>query len=139
MKLLIKKYWDDAKIPTRNKSNDTGLDLYCNETVCIPPHSCKLVGTGIAVQPTPDYFTVITSRSSAYKRGLQVNVGIVDTGYRGELKIQVVNITDNPVTVRKGDRVAQLLVIPLVLPQVEIVDSLNETNRGSDGFGSSGR
>lgn len=139
MKLLIKKCCDDATIPRRNKSNDTGLDLFCNETVCIPPHSCKLVGTGIAVQPTPDYFTVITSRSSAFKRGLQVNVGIVDTGYRGELKIQVVNITDNPVTVRKGDRVAQLLVIPLVLPQVEVVDDLAETNRGSDGFGSSGR
>lgn len=125
--------------PFKKHPTDTGLDLFCATTMCIPPHSCRLMPTGVRMELDVGYWGLITSRSSSYKQGIQVNNGIIDNSYRGEMKVQIVNITDAPITVEKGTRVAQLIFFPLVIPLVEYTHDLNDTSRGNGGFGSTGK
>lgn len=133
-----------AKLPKRAHSTDAGADLFAwfdNPTVYeidIYPGEQKLVDTGIAVKIPYGYAGFIYNRSSQGKRNVIIPhaVGIIDTDYRGNLKVLLKNISEDPYKIELGDRIAQLVIAPIVLPTFE--DIWNDTARGIGGFGSTG-
>ena len=102
-----------------------------------------LVPTGIAIAlPSADYVALVFARSGlGIKKGvcLSNGVGVIDSDYRGEIGVGLVNLGDEPYTIQPGDRIAQLMVVPVVQPTITVVDELDETDRGAGGFGSPGR
>lgn len=134
----------DAFMPTRAHATDAGLDLYAMEDKVIWP-DCKVgdgmvFDTGVHIEIPRGYYGKIESKS-----GLNVNHGIVscggviDEGYTGSIKVKLYNLGMRGYAVRKGDKIAQLIIQPYLAPELELVSHLDETERGSRGFGSSGR
>lgn len=132
---------EQARLPTFSYDDDAGLDLIVSENTTIPPGQFIDIQHDVAVQLPEHTWGMITGRSSALRRlGLLINQGVIDAGYRGPLFAGVWNLTDSPVVVWKGERIAQLILIPneTRLYRPVQVDRLNETPRGTDGFGSTG-
>lgn len=136
---------DGAVAPTRAHPGDAGWDLYVHHPVwpdfVIDPGEFVDIPCGVRAKLPPGTWAMLTGRSSTLrKKGLMVNQGVIDNGYHGELYAGVWNLTQHPVVVERGERLAQLILLPLthVLPQV--VTDLGEPNdaRGTDGFGSTG-
>lgn len=144
MHVNFKKMHPDAIIPTRANPNDAGLDIYALEDVVIQP-TIRSIGqarirTGIAVEIPEGYYGKVSSRSGlAFKDGMFSFDGTIDSGYRGEIGVLLYNTTDHRYRVRKGDRIAQLLIIPCVVADPIEVYELSESHRGENGFGSSGK
>jgi dUTP pyrophosphatase len=137
MILKVKKLENDAKLPERKREGDAGLDLYCIEDFEIEPNEIKIVRTGIAIEIPKGYFGMIKDRSGLASKGLHVLAGIIDENYRGEIKIVLINLGKEKLKFEKYSRIAQLLIIPYL--KVEIEESeLSQTERGENGFGSSG-
>lgn len=143
--LKIKKMRENAVIPRRATQGSAGMDLYaCIENeITVKPHECVKFPTGIAIAlPSADYGAFIFARS-----GLSVNhglapancVGVVDSDYRGEIMVGLVNQFDTPYTVEPGERIAQMVIMPVALPEIEECDTLDDTERGDGGFGHSGK
>ena len=132
---------EGAVLPQRKYERDAGLDLVVSQTVDIPPNQFVDIHCGVSVQLPEWSWGLITGRSSTLrKRGLMVNQGVIDEGYRGELFAGVWNLTDSTVRVNKGERIAQLIVLEnstrTLYPMV--TDHLNGSERGANGFGSTG-
>ncbi|MEJ2868122.1 dUTP diphosphatase [Actinomycetospora sp. OC33-EN08] len=129
-------------VPDRAHPDDAGLDLRTTVDVEIAPGDRVLVGTGVAVALPPGHVGWVCPRSGLAVRsglGLVNAPGVVDAGYRGEIRVCLVNHDPRePVSLRRGDRVAQLVVQRVELPAVRVVDALPDTVRGSGGFGSTG-
>lgn len=144
-KLFIKKMRDGATLPTRATDGSAGLDLYAciDAPVKIEPHKCVQIPSGIAVAlPDKSCAAFVFARSGlARKHGIApVNaVGVIDSDYRGEIIVGLVNHFDESYVIEPGDRVAQLVIMPVFTPEIEEVSKLDETLRGDKGFGSSGR
>ncbi len=142
--IKIKKLRENAKIPFRATPGSAGMDLYAciEEPVLIEPQKIAVIPTGIAVElESADYVALIYARSGlAIKHGIAPAncVGVVDSDYRGEVCVGLVNQTDEPFTVQPQDRIAQMVIAPVELPRIEIVDELGGTERGAGGFGSTG-
>ena len=143
--LKIKKLRDNAVIPQRATSGSAGIDLTAciDAPVTIEPHKCAQIPSGIAIElPNENYGAFVFARSGiSRKHGIApVNaVGVIDSDYRGEVIMGLINHFDEPYTIEPGDRVAQLVVMPVApLPVLE-VSELDETDRGEGGFGSTGR
>lgn len=136
----IKKRNHSAVIPYRTHGDeDAGYDLVCIENKIIWPHSCVEVDTGWDIKIPDGYWGSIKSRSSTFaKRKLMVLEGIIDPGYTGKLSAIVFNTTFFPKRVRKGDRLVQIIIIPMVQTAFLVRTSLPETKRGRGGFGSTG-
>jgi dUTP pyrophosphatase len=118
---------------------DAGLDIRSNECVYIPQKESRLIETGIKIQIKEGYVGLIWSRSGlSVKHGIEVGAGCIDASYRGEVKIQLFNHSYNPVEINKGDKIAQLLTIPIHVELYTLVQELDETTRGDAGFGSTG-
>ncbi len=129
-------------LPTRAHTHDAGLDLYAAEAQVIAPGERATVGTGIAVEIPPGHAGLVLPRSGlAHRHGIAlVNApGLIDAGYRGEIRVVLLN-TDRRETfsVSVGDRIAQLVLVRIQTPPVLEVDEVGESERGSGGFGSSG-
>lgn len=145
MQIKIKKVNPNAKTPTRGSDQAAGYDLYaCLETenVTIDAHKTVKVPTGLSMAIPEGYFGAIFARSGlAAKQGLRPAncVGVIDSDYRGEFMVMLHNDTDESKTVENGDRVAQLVVMPFMPVDFEETDSLDETQRGAGGFGSTGK
>lgn len=143
--LKIKKLKENAKIPMRATEGSAGMDLYAciSEPVLIAPHEIQLIPTGIAIAlESPDYVAYIYARSGlAIKHGIAPAncVGVIDSDYRGEVCVGLVNQTEKAFTVNPGERIAQMVISPVILPVIEEVDELDDTDRGAGGFGSTGR
>lgn len=137
--LKIKKMAEAATLPTRAHPGDAGLDLYGAEDALIEPKQGKLLRTGIAIELEPGFVGLVADRSSLAKRGLKTAGGVIDSGYRGEIHIVLWNISGEPIHIKAGERVAQLLIIPVATPAVQEATELNDTSRGAKGFGSSGK
>jgi dUTP pyrophosphatase len=129
----------DAVLPTRAHPNDAGLDLYLAEDVVIGPAAGRTVRTGIALAIPEGHVGLVADRSSMAKKGLKTAGGVIDAGYRGEILIVLWNLSREEATLSKGERVAQLLILPIATPAVRETDSLDDTARGLKGFGSSGK
>lgn len=140
---------ENAIAPTRNKSTDAGLDLYALNDTFIELGSTVVVKTGISINIPQGYVGKIEDRSSLAAKGLRTGAGVVDAGYAGEIGVVIHNLTSqlaaDPVLfrrgyqIRRGDKIAQLLLQPVEMPAVEVVGRLWNSERGTNGFGSSGR
>ena len=147
MKIPCKKLRENAILPTRGTALAAGVDLYAllpdgQESAAVAPQGKYLFPTGIAVEIPEGYVGLVFARSGiATKRQLAPAncVGVIDADYRGECTVALHNDTDAPRTVAPGDRIAQLMVVPVVRPELVRVDALDETERGAGGFGSTGR
>lgn len=128
-----------AKLPQRAHPTDAGADLFALEAHEIYPGEQKLVDTGVAVKIPPGFAGFIFNRSSQGKKGITIphSVGVIDADYRGNLKVLLKNISEDPYTIEPGDRIAQLVVQRVELPQFR--DAWNDTQRGTGGFGSTGK
>ena len=116
-----------------------GYDLHTVERATVFPNEVVTIGTGVGFQIEPGYVGFIRARSStSAKRGLNVVAGIVDSDYRGEVRLIVHNMTDNVVEVDSGTRLAHILFMPVATPELEEVYELSATERGEGGFGSTG-
>ena len=141
--LLIKKLRDDAIVPTRAYDGDAGLDLAACERVELGPGERALVGTGLAVAIPEGHAGLVQPRSGlASRHGITIvnTPGLVDSGYRGELKVILLNTDEHEAfVVEPGMRIAQLVVMPVPLVDPVEVDELPESERGVRGFGSSSK
>lgn len=137
--LKVKRLSPDATLPTvAHPGEDIGYDLYSAEELTIPAHGAAGVHTGIAIEFTPAAGGIVKTRSGLAKKRLLCNAGVIDAGYRGEVIVLMENLGAEPYTLRKGDKIAQLLEHPF--PAGDVVESeLSEANRGAKGFGSTGR
>jgi len=129
---------ETAQRPTRATEGAAGLDLYADETLTIPEYRRAWVSTGIAVAIAPGYVGLVWPRSGLAGKGLDTSAGVIDCDFRGELKVLLVNGSHERKTVKAGDRIAQLLIMPVGMPNVIEVDALPATERGENGFGSTG-
>jgi len=136
--LRCKQLNKEAQLP-RWALGDAGYDLYSIETTVIEPHQKKLISTGIAVAIPNDYVGLVWPRSGvSSKTGLTTDAGVIDASYRGEVKVLLINTGTKPETIESGTRIAQLVIVPIFSMKPMFVDNLDETNRGNDGFGSTG-
>lgn len=144
MKINIKLLNENAEIPTRGSEYAAGYDLYAfieDGPVAILPHTTVKIGTGIAIELGKDTFGAIFARSGlATKEGLRPAncVGVIDADYRGECIIALHNDSELTKFIYSGDRIAQLVILPFIPVEFNMVDKLSETVRGSGGFGSTG-
>ena len=133
---------DGAIAPTRAHDTDAGLDLYSLQSANIPPGGRELVSTGVHVAIPPGYVGMICPRSGlAHKHGLTVlnAPGIIDAGYTGEIKVNLHNTGDEVYWAETGTRIAQLVITPIPDAHLVQVDSLDTTERGDNGHGSTGQ
>lgn len=144
MILKIKKLNENAVIPAMATPGSAGMDLRAciDSDVIINPGERALISTGLAIALESNaYVAYIYARSGlAVKSGITLAncVGVIDSDYRGELKVGLVNISDKPFTVSNGERIAQLVIAPVIVPEVLEVSELDETERAAGGFGSTG-
>ena len=135
---LLNEY---AQLPTRGSKDAAGLDLYCPFHIKVPADSQKKIPLGIAVEIPQGYMGLLVPRSSMSKTPLRCanSVGIIDADYRGELSIAYENISCSDYTIFRGDRIAQLIIVPIAIVDVEEAQTLSETERGDGGYGSTGK
>lgn len=139
--LRVKKLTEDAQVPSYQSDGAAGLDLYSIENRQLDPHDGAIIKTGIAMAIPPGYVGVIHDRSSmAAERGIHTLAGVIDSDYRGEIGIVLYN-TSAALSrrIHKGDRIAQILIVPCPQFTITTVDDLDETKRGDGGFGSTGK
>ena len=149
MKLKIKalspKIGQEIPAPFYASAGAAAMDLHAciDAAVTIPAGERRMIPTGIAIAlPSADYVALVYARSGlGVKHGVAPAncVGVIDSDYRGELTVGLVNHGDVPYTIQPGDRIAQLMVLPILRPTLTVVEELDETERGSGGFGSTGR
>ena len=139
MKLKIKRL-ADVPLPAYAHQGDAGLDLTAKTGVFILPGTTKKVGTGIAVEIPPGYAGLVLPRSGLSMEGITLAncVGLIDSGYRGEISLPLHNMRPNGYQLEPGTRCAQLVIVPVAICELLEVDELSESARGSDGFGSTG-
>ena len=143
--LKVKLVREGAQLPKRETVGSAGHDLRAciEEDLIIPAGEGVRLPTGIAIEmESAEYVAIIASRSSmAYKSGIAMGngIGVIDSDYRGEISVFLRNNSDTDFVVHPGDRVAQLLLMPVALPEIIEVDELSDTERGAGGFGSTGR
>ena len=142
--IRVKKLNERAIIPTYGSAEAAGSDLYAclDENVTIAPGEIVWIPTGIALEVPKGCAGLIYARSSlGVKRGLAPanKVGVIDSDYRGEIRVVLLNHGTESQTIQHGDRVAQFVVTPVLTPAYEVVEELSDTNRGEGGFGSTGK
>ena len=166
MKLIVKTLTDDAIIPTYGSVDAAGLDLYASSDYLILPNTRDCISTGIAIEwarsnefqdkfqdkfqdefqdkfqdenPENFYMRIAPRSGLAYKHGIDVGAGVIDFGYRGEIKVILFNHGDNEFIIKKGDRIAQAILTRIIrFSEIITSDTLSDTQRGSGGFGSTG-
>ena len=137
--LYIKKLDANATLPTRGSSEAAGYDIYSIDNVNIPPFGRKLISTGIAMTVPEGTYGQLAPRSGlAVKKGIHVGAGIIDRDYTGEVKVLLMNLSSDPVDIELNERIAQLILKKIETPEIVEVEELNDTLRGSGGFGSTG-
>lgn len=133
-----------AKAPTvAHPGEDLGYDVFAAEAVALEPRGHALVSTGIAIECTSPagepMGALLRDKSSMASRRLVLTGGVIDSGYRGEIKVLMENLGDQPATIRAGDKIANLIPYPVLTDEVKVVEELAESSRKAGGFGSSGR
>ncbi len=142
--LKVKLLSTSAKAPTvAHPGEDLGYDIYSAESLTLEARGHAIVSTGIAVEcfsPAGEAMgALLRDKSSMAARRLVLTGGVIDAGYRGEIRVLIENLGDLPATIRAGDKLANLIPYPVLTGEVQTVDDLNESSRKAGGFGSSGR
>ncbi len=141
LSIKIKKLNEDARIPFRQTEGSSGYDLYSNEDTIIKPNDIVLVSTGISIEIPVGYEAQVRPRSGlAVKKGITVlnTPGTIDADYRGEVKVILINFGKKIVSLKKHERIAQLVFQKIETINFVLEENLTETKRGTNGFGSSG-
>ena len=136
--MKVKKLHPDALLPRRAHPTDSGADLFALQRTVLPPRAVSHVHTGVAIELAPGTSGIIWGKSSVESKGIKAMAGLVDAPYRGELIVCMYNLTDMEFVFEKGQKVAQLVVLPTLYPDFEEAAELSDTARGSGGFGSTG-
>ncbi|OGW04609.1 MAG: hypothetical protein A2W77_07590 [Nitrospinae bacterium RIFCSPLOWO2_12_39_16] len=136
--LKIKRLNNHAKLPTRAYNGDLGYDLYAAERYVINPAEQKAVGTGISVEFPKEWGGVIKDRSSMAAKRIYTSAGVIDNGYRGEIKVLLRNESKVAFIVEAGDKIAQMIPIPVIDWEITETD-IQDSDRNTNGFGSSGK
>jgi dUTP pyrophosphatase len=137
--LLVKKNFEDSKIPCRADNGSVGYDLYSYESVTLPSGKRIIIDTGISFTVPDGTYGRIAPRSGlALKNGIDVMAGVIDPSYTGPVKVILFNTDSSDFKIEKGDKIAQLILEKVSTPEIKIVDKLEKTTRGTSGFGSTG-
>ncbi|NBS80144.1 MAG: dUTP diphosphatase [Betaproteobacteria bacterium] len=130
---------DSDYLPKRANARDAGADLRSTQSLDIYPGETKLIDTGVAVKIPEGFAGFVFNRSGQGKKQIILlnGVGVIDSDYRGNIKVALKNISDDKYEINIGDRIAQLVIIPIIT--CDFVDSWNDTKRGTGGFGSTGK
>jgi dUTP pyrophosphatase len=139
MKIKIKKLKENAKLPKYHHPGDVGMDMYALETVTIQPGERYRFYHGFALEFPEGYGAFVKDKSGISALGFHQIGGIFDAGYRGEYNTLLVNLSDKPYTFEEGDKVAQLVIMPVNIGELEEVEELSESVRGEGAFGSTGK
>ena len=137
--MQVKLLSSNAIQPTRGSLNSAGHDLYSAERLTVPAKGQAMVSTDISIALPHGTYGRVAPRSGLALKGLDVGAGVVDSDYRGIIKVILFNHGHKDYMVEKGERIAQIIVTQICLDNFEVVESLDETVRGVDGFGSTGR
>ena len=137
----IKKITKTAKIPLRKSNGAAGYDLFRDKNITIQKRSREIVPTGISVEIPKGFYGRIAPRSgNSLKYGIETGAGVIDSDYRGEIKVILYNHSDKDFKINSGDRIAQIILTCIIIPKPEIISGdLTPTSRGNGGFGSTGK
>ena len=137
-----------AIMPTRAHSMDAGLDIYAPCDIRIPPTLCDAfyarigritIDTGVHIAIPEGYVGMIKSKSGLNINKNLITEGVIDAGYTGSIKVKMYNMSDSQVVINKGEKLTQLVIMPIITPELKLVDKFDETERGNGGFGSTGK
>ncbi|MEK6885538.1 MAG: dUTP diphosphatase [Nanoarchaeota archaeon] len=139
VKIKVKRVHPGAILPHYAHDGDAGMDLYAVEDVILWPNEPVAVRTGLSIELPKGYVALIWDKSGlALKEGIKTMAGVGDSNFRGEYKVVLLNTTNQYYYVDKGDKIAQILIQPVMQAEIEEVNILSETTRGAGGFGSTG-
>jgi dUTP pyrophosphatase len=139
MQIKVKKLKEGAKLPTYAHPGDVGLDLFSMEDATILPGEHHRFYHGFALEFPEGYGAFVMDKSSISKAGLATLGGVFDAGFRGEYNTHLVNLGKEPYNVEKGDKVAQLVILPVAIGKLEETSELSDSSRGEGSFGSTGK
>lgn len=140
MAIKIRKINKDAKIPQYAHKGDAGMDLFSAADISIKPMHRTAIPTGIEMEIPKNYVGLVWDKSGlALKDGVKTMAGVVDSSYRGEIKVVVINLSRKILSIKKGMKIAQMLIQPITTAKIKAVKNLSESKRGKKGFGSTGR
>jgi len=139
LELKVKRIHKDAKLPLYQHQGDAGLDLFSSVDHVLAPGEVKPVPTGIKVAVSEGYVGLVWDKSGISLKGVHRLAGVIDSGYRGEVRVVLVNLGNESFVIKKGMKIAQLLIQAIAQVKVVEVEELEETSRGDKGFGSTGK
>ncbi len=139
MELRVKKIHKDAKLPSYGHVGDAGLDLFSVMGCVLKGGEARAISTGIQVAIPDGYVGLIWDKSGISLKNIHRLAGVVDSGYRGEIKVVMTNLSTKTFSIEKGMKIAQMLIQPIIKVKVVNSEELDETSRGEDGFGSTGK
>lgn len=130
---------EGAYLPKRAYPTDAGLDIRSRETKVVSAHGSAVFNTGVHIELPPNTTGFLKSKSGLNTNHGITSEGVIDVGYTGSIRVKLYNNSDKDYTVSEGDKITQLVVLPIELPEIELVEELEEQERGNNGFGSTGR
>ena len=130
---------DKGYMPERAHATDAGADLRAPHDVIVEARGSVVIDTGVHIELPPNTVGMLKSKSGLNVRHGITSEGVIDVGYTGSIRVKLYNHSDKPYEVKRGDKISQLVVMPILIPSFELVDELEDTERGNGGFGSSGR
>ncbi len=130
---------DFAYLPERAHETDAGLDIRSPRAVTIYAHDSAVIDTGVHVEIPVGHVGMLKSKSGLNVKHGITSEGVIDCGYTGSIRVKLYNNSSEMYSVQRGDKITQLVILPILTPEIELVDSLEETERGENGFGSSGK
>ena len=128
-----------AVMPTRAYPTDAGLDIYARETQIVPAKESAIFDTGVHIELPAGTVGMLKSKSGLNVKHGITSTGVIDVGYTGSICVKLYNHSGYDYKVNKGDKISQLVIMPIISPELELVDELTEQGRGNNGFGSSGK
>ena len=138
--IRVKKLSDTAIIPTRGSEVSAGWDLYASQEVVVPARGKAIIATDIAIAVPVGFYGRVAPRSGmAWKKHTDIGAGVIDADYRGPIGVVMFNHSDEDLQIESGDRVAQLVIEQISMAPLTEVESLDDTERGEGGYGSTGR
>lgn len=140
MQIKIKRLKPEAILPTYAHPGDVGMDLYSLDDYLLKPGERKVFDLGFAAEFETGYAAIVKDKSSLPKNGgIHTMGGVFDAGYRGEYNVQLINLGQEPYEIKKGHKIAQLIIYPVIIAELTEVDELTDSSRGDGRFGSTGR
>ena len=138
MIIKFKKMNSEAKIPTYAQEGDAGMDIYSDENIVIKPGESKSIKTGVSAEFSKDCVALIWDKGGIANKGVTTIAGVIDSNYRGEWLVLLLNTSKEDYIIKKGEKVAQAIIQKFENPEIQIAEELNKTPRGEGKFGSTG-